>query len=100
MREHGVDPKLEPCPFCGITPVDRGDRASISCGNEQCSVRPRVSAFTKALAIAAWNRRTPDIARGEGAGELPPSHDAVGFLDENGVLRPAAPNRDGGGDGK
>lgn len=56
--------ELKPCPWCGSDAVlvKRGvGRYFVSCGNEDCDVRPALRFyFKRKAAIEAWNRRVSD----------------------------------------
>jgi Lar family restriction alleviation protein len=60
--------KLEPCPFCGSTPIleepeDRYEYWVISCNpKSDCSFDPSASFRTKESAIKHWNSRAPTKA--------------------------------------
>ena len=50
------DIKLQPCPFCGVTPKSDPQRDFIFCAS--CGVEGPFPSFDK---IAAWNRRPPGL---------------------------------------
>lgn len=56
--------KLLPCPFCGGEAFMLKNKGMLEtyrayCGNEDCSVSPRVSAYSKEIAVKLWNTRKP-----------------------------------------
>jgi Lar family restriction alleviation protein len=60
--------ELKPCPFCGseakLSPAIRGYRGFVECTNVNCqtsSPPDNGEADSNAGAIAAWNRRVPEI---------------------------------------
>jgi Lar family restriction alleviation protein len=60
--------KLKPCPFCGSKAQigsfdwERGTSWFVECSVENlCNVQPKAQASSKQQAIAAWNRRTPNV---------------------------------------
>jgi len=58
-------PKLKPCPFCGVVPEVDGymdmatniDYGVVRCANIKCPVLPEARRKTRGMAINAWNRR-------------------------------------------
>ena len=53
---------LLPCPFCGVEASAVEDTShstaySVGCFNGKCALEPYVWDVSKAVAIAAWNRR-------------------------------------------
>lgn len=60
MKKKAKAAKIKPCPFCGREPLIEMNYGFefISCSNNRCIARSMVSHFwTKAAAIAAWNKR-------------------------------------------
>ena len=56
--------KLLPCPFCGGEAFVRKNKDllgtySAYCGDEDCSISPMVSAYSREMVVGLWNTRKP-----------------------------------------